>query len=312
MIRSIKKTLCLLLLCTLLLSLSGCNSLDYREAIGLYNDHRFDEAAAIFQELADYEDSANLLRRSRYLAAADRMAAGDYQDALDRFQTMTGYEDVDARILECQYQLAIRLFDAGDYAGAEAAFRSIHPYRQSQAYLRQISWQKLYDYICTAGSESGGCFLLSRQVEDSTVNVIADVTTPDQLSFTISSEFSQEYAYSDSLTLTLPRQEAHAAFVGTSTFHMPFGDGQIGSDQESAGTIPLSVCTPAALLTPSSFTITVTDHHGETTTSQDPADSRLQPAMQENLRILLDTVVQLMAEGCPHITLQDLGFAPFE
>ena len=47
----------------LILSMTGCDNLDYREAVELYNDQNYKAAAEIFYALDDYEDSAELYTR---------------------------------------------------------------------------------------------------------------------------------------------------------------------------------------------------------------------------------------------------------
>ena len=66
------------LVCTLLMSLTGCKSTDYREAVQLYNDRSYDAAAEIFYDLGDYKDSASLYTASRYWAAVALAEAGGY------------------------------------------------------------------------------------------------------------------------------------------------------------------------------------------------------------------------------------------
>ncbi len=44
-------------LCITLALLSGCNSSNYSKAVNLFNEEKYEEAKALFDELGDYEDS---------------------------------------------------------------------------------------------------------------------------------------------------------------------------------------------------------------------------------------------------------------
>ena len=58
------------LVCTLMLSMTGCDTLDYRRAIELYNAGKFEAAGELFYELGDYEDSPALYKNCQYWTAA--------------------------------------------------------------------------------------------------------------------------------------------------------------------------------------------------------------------------------------------------
>lgn len=342
--RCIKKCAALTL-AALLLLLTGCDALDYQEAIDLYNAREFSQAAELFAQIPDYEDSAQLYTRARYWQALElynagefsqaaevfaplgdyedsqqlhtrcyyhlavqAMEAGDYADAISRFEALEGYEDSAQRITECQYQLAVAAFQAEDYAAAEAQFSPLGDYRMSRDYLRQMGWQRFFDWVVSNGQADGTGFSLQTQQDGRTVSITADTDAPNRLILKVEQSVDKGYTYSDTLTIVLPREEAFPTFTGVSTFSMVLGADPIGTTQESIGRLELATCTADTKLSVESYTKTGTDNHGNAISSQDPAHSTMYEAMTENFRALLNTLPQLLAEHNAEVTLADLGF----
>lgn len=339
-----RKTIAVLSLAALLL-LTGCDALDYREAIDLYNAREFSQAAEIFAQIPDYEDSAQLYTRARYWQALElyndaqfaqaaqvfaplgeyedsarlhtrcyyhlavqAMEAGDYTGAISQFEALEGYEDSAQRITECQYQLAVAAFQAEDYAAAEAQFSPLGDYRMSRDYLRQIGWQRFFDWVVSNGQADGTGFTLQTQQDGRVIRVTADTDAPNRLILQAEAAAEKGYAFSDTLTIVLPREEAFPTFTGVSTFSMVLGADPIGTTQESVGRLELATCTADTKLSVESYTKTGTDNHGNAISSQDPAHSTMYEAMTENFQALLNTLPQLLADHNAEVTLADLGF----
>lgn len=305
-----KRAAGLLLLCAFPYFLTGCDNLNYREAVHLYNNQSYDAAADIFYSLGDYEDSAALHTRSQYWAAVDLMEQGEYGLALPRFLKLSGYEDAADRAVECKYQLGIAAFAEGNLDDAECDFRENPDYRQTREYLRQIAWQRLFDAVAAFGTESDGSYLLQTEQDGMTCTVTADPAEPARLIFGISHTKDMGYCFYDDLHLILTRDQTQAAFMGTNTFSMDFGDSQIGSRQEISGTVDITACTAETVLIPEAYEKTVTDNQGGIISSVDLADGQMEDILAENLAALLEAVPELLRTYDIPQTLEDIGFAP--
>lgn len=309
--RFLKAITVLVLIFTLAFSLTGCEALDYREAIDRYNAGDFDAAIDMFYELGDYEDSAALFTRSHYMAAISRMEQGNFGEALPRFIKLGDYEDSADRAIECTYQLGVIAFDAGDLATAESHFQENPTYRQAQEYLRKINWQRFYDALSQKGEESGGSFTIQREQDGRSITVTADQASGSIL-FSVSISWEDGGKFHDDLTITFARDDLEATFVGNSSFAMDFLGNTIGSQQKSSGVLDISTLTADTQLVVSAFEKTMTDNQGKTANSTDPADSLMQEDMQKNFCILMTTVPQMLAdEGMPH-TLAEIGFSAMQ
>ena len=298
----------LVLMGMLALCMTGCQDLDYRKAVDLYNRGRFDAAAEMFYELGDYRDSADLFTLSHYWAAVSRMEAGKYSEALPRFIKLGNYEDSEARAVECKYQLAIVAYEGGNFNDARNYFQDIADYKQSGEYLRRLNWQKLHDCIREVGSEAGGCYVLSYQQDSHTVNVLVESSQPDQIFFTVSREKATLSHSLDELKLSLPRNSISATYTAHSYFAFEMNGSTIGSSQTADGKLDITTCTPETVLVLDTFELTGTDNHGNALSSTDPADCLMQDTMQENLAKILTSVPQLLEEAGIVVTLQDIGF----
>lgn len=299
------KLITLLLVCSLLCSLTGCEKLDYREAIDLYNSGRFDEAAEIFAALGDYEDSANMQTLSQYWAALTLADAGKYEEALPRFLKLGAYEDSPQRVIECTYQLAISEFEAGNYTDAQIHFLEVSDYKQTPEYLRRINWQKLFEAVTGVGEEG----IYTGTSEGMELQITAKAGELDQLTFFVSHEKDMGYAFYDDLALTLTRDSLIADFTAKSTFTMDSLGQEVGTTQIASGKVDISTCTADTVLKVDTFQMTGTDNLGNAISTEDPADMLMGGDMAENLRNLLAVTPALLNNAGITLTLQDIGFA---
>lgn len=295
----------LMLVCVLMLSMTGCEKLDYRKAIDLYNSGRFDEAAEMFAALGDYENSAEMQTLCRYWEAITLAENGKYAEALPRFFKLGDYEDAPQRVTECTYQIAIAAFDAGNFTDAEIHFMEAPDYRQAPEYLRRIHWQNFFDAVVSAGEEG----IQTDTSEGMGLQVTAKEGEPDQLIFFVSHTKNMGYAFYDDLTLTLTRDSLDAEFTATSSFTMNYPDGQIGTEQIASGKVDISVCTADTVLKADTFRMTGTDNLGNTINTDDPKEMLMGKDMARNLQNLLTLLPTLLDTFGVPVTLQDIGFA---
>ena len=306
--RFFKSIITLMLIGVLAFSLTGCDSLDYREAVQLYNAGLFEEAAQLFAAIPEYEDSAQLETRCYYRLALNTMEAENYESALAQFESLGNYEDVPARITECKYQLALAAFEGGDLQTAESYFADTPDYRQTPEYSRRITWQKFFDAIAekTPGEAES---ILEKETDGGTVRVIARSADTQELIFSVSTVKDMGFIFADDFSIRFTRDSLLADFAAESSFSMDFGGGQIGSRQTGGGTLDIAACTAEMPLVLESFGLTVTDNQGQSSTSTDPADSLMAEAMAKNLATLLDTVPEMLTEAEIPLTLADIGFS---
>lgn len=305
----LRKITAVVLTVFMLLCMTGCEELDYREAVQLYNARKYTEAAALFDQLGQYEDSAELRIRCDYWVAVDTMSAGDYTSALTQFQALNGFEDSDARVAECKYQLAMAAFEAGDLPGAEKYFLDIPDYKQAPECLRQINWQKFYDAVMETGTAGEVESALTLEQDGRVFQVIARNADKQELIFSVSAVKDMGYVFTDTLILRFTREAVRADFSAESTFSMDFNSSQIGSRQTGGGSLDIATCTAQTPLVLDSFGITVTDNLGKSTTSTDPKDCLMADAMADNFSRLIQILPQFVADNELPVTLAQIGFS---
>lgn len=298
---NIRKLTAVFLAVLLLLSMTGCDSLDYREAVNLYNAQEYEAAGELFYELGDYEDSKQLYTRCQYWIAVELMEKGIYTEALPRFLKLGDYEDSQARAMECKYQRAIAAFDSGNLNEAETFFLDTPDYKQTPEYLRRITWQKFFAEVSVVGT-------LQLEEAGKVYSISADPETARLVFFTSDTK-DMDYRFYDDLTLTLTRDSTEAAFTATSTFTMGFKGSQIGSAQTGSGVVDISTITANTVLSLNTYEKTSTDNLGKTSTTTDPAESLMSGDMAENFSALMSVIPTLLADSGISLTLQDIGFA---
>ena len=89
------------------------------------------EAIAIYEELADYKDSADKGISTRYLLASSQLENKEYQNAYDNFTLIKDYEDSAAKRQESGYGYAQALMTDKKYQEAIDIFGSIGDYEKS-------------------------------------------------------------------------------------------------------------------------------------------------------------------------------------
>ena len=295
----------ILLVCSLTLSMTGCEKLDYRNAIKLYNAGSYEVAADMFYELEDYEDSKELYTSCQYWIAANLAQQGHYEEALPRFLKLGEYENSAQWVTECKYQLALIAFDEGRFGDAQALFQEIPDYQQAKEYLRQINWQTMFDSICVLDTamqaeHNGKSFHVFAPLEDQNA---------PKLVFSVEMSKQEDHLYNDFLTITLSRASTVADFTCGSDFQMAYVDSTIGSSQSGSGRIDITTCTPETVLVLDAFEKTVTDNLGKTISSTNPADSLMAEMLAENLSDLLTVIPQLLSDAGITLTLNDIGFS---
>ena len=288
------------LICALAFSMTGCNALDYRDAIDLYNNGDYAQAAEIFAQLEDFEDSARLETLCHYWIAIETMEAGEYETAISLFEAMNGYEDTAERIIECKYQLALASFAQGDLSSAESYFLEVPDYRESSEYLRQITWQKFFDMVVETplnAERNGKAYALTANIADNT------------LVFFAGSQTDNGFTFHNDLTLTVSRDSLIADYVATDAFSMAFHEDAIGAEQSIFGRVDIATCTAETILLMESFEKTVHDNQGNTTTSADPANTAAAEALLANFKDLMTVIPELISDAGFDLTLHDIGFS---
>jgi TolA-binding protein len=121
---------------------SGCSSSDYKNAMSMYEAGQYEEAATIFTELGDYEDSSAMVLTCQYEGAKSDYDAGDYDGAKETFTALGDYEDSADWVLACTYGQAKTLADAGNYEEAKALFSELGDYQDSADQITACSYDE--------------------------------------------------------------------------------------------------------------------------------------------------------------------------
>lgn len=302
--------LLVILVLLLFVSMTGCEDLDYRDAIRLYNDGDYEAAAEIFYALGDFEKCPELYTDCQYWIAVDLAEEGNFEKALPRFWKLGDYRNSPQWVTECKYQIAVAAFDEGEYKDAELTLRKMADYKQSAEYLRRIAWESLFEEILQKGVDQISASAIEAERDGKTyvisaVHCFGDV---QDLEFEVYQSGNDDFSIMDNLIITLTRDSTVARFECSSGFGMDYLDGRIGSSQLATGKLDITTCTPETKLMMETFEMHVEDNQGKITDSTDPADSLMNDAVAENLHDLLTVIPELLLEAGITVTLQDIGF----
>ncbi len=155
--RKIRKTTIILTVIVVLLTAAALlatnvviPNIQYNQAVTLLETGRYDEAAAAFEAMEDYKDSAAMVTETKYQKSMALMNAGQYYEAIAAFEALDGYKDSAKQIKACEtvildekYNDAVALMDAGNVIDAYEALIALDGYKDSAEKADSI----LYKYI---------------------------------------------------------------------------------------------------------------------------------------------------------------------
>lgn len=124
-----------LLLCMLLLCLSGCSLFDgqkYDKAVTLFQNGNYEEAITAFSEIEQYEDSSTFIMYIKTLQLAE---SGGYALAASTFDTMSSFRD--SKYLSVYYS-ARQAEEDQRYEDADAMYRTIVTFSDSSSRLNAL------------------------------------------------------------------------------------------------------------------------------------------------------------------------------
>lgn len=140
-----KKAICMVCVLAICLALAGCDSSQYKKATSLYEAGDFEAAASLFEELGDYENSAEMALACKYTYAAQLLENGDYDAAKEIFEKLDNYADSKNFCKECDYQKAEDAFASGDYETAISLYELNPTYLDSEMKITNAKRELMYE-----------------------------------------------------------------------------------------------------------------------------------------------------------------------
>ena len=131
-----------LLVLLIVLSLTGCNSSDYRKAEKLFNGGSYEAAMVKFKKLGDYKDSPERVQICLDRMASDAVNNMDYKSAYLWYTQLLAYEDSRERASAGLYDVGKAAMDSSDWSLAANCFSKIKDYEDSAELYRQSSGKK--------------------------------------------------------------------------------------------------------------------------------------------------------------------------
>lgn len=141
--RTYAKNVILIALSLLLAAfLVGCNASQYKEALKLSEEGKYDEAAVMFEELENYKDSPEQLRACKYQIALQYIEKEDYDSAAPVLEELNDYLDADELLCSCKYKKAVLLEENEDFVGAIELYEEITDYEDADGRLEYCKREK--------------------------------------------------------------------------------------------------------------------------------------------------------------------------
>lgn len=125
----------------------------YSTAMTHYKNAEYEEAAELFAELDDYENSKKMVEQCnstlKYDNAMQLYNDGKYQEALEIFSALEDFEDSKKMVEQCdsqmKYDTAMQLYNDGKYQEALKIFSVLADFKDSEKMIEKCNYQPEYD-----------------------------------------------------------------------------------------------------------------------------------------------------------------------
>lgn len=220
-------------ICLLVTLLTGCQGADYKKAQNLYAEGDYAQAKAIFLELADYEDSQEMVTKCTYGMAMNYFEDKDYAEAHAMFTELGDYQDSRNMVRKCSYHLGVAALEEGDLDQAETWLKEAGDYEDAPKLLKELPGLRLMRYLRNNGDLSaitkvgiGDASYVTtlRQLSDDTIEIIYDYHGDLNTTVLVSETY---------VTMVLKLGDTQMQVQGTSKDKMNFL-GKITESEESA------------------------------------------------------------------------------
>lgn len=269
-----KRIVALMLALLMAFVLVGCDSKDYEEAMGLFEAGQYAAAEAMFLELGDYENSAEMVNR-------------------------------------CRYEKAQQQYREGDYQGAAAAFTALGNFQDSKEMVKKANFQILREYVLENGEADDGTVMLSTIYDGAVVAVFAAEDDKDHLELAYYSESNilAKFTYTTVVEITCGEDEG--SMVSEHDMDMYYSGRYAYSEADYEGVFAISKFTRTSRVTLTSYNEKAMNIYGRVTTDTDvenaPADD-----LHTHLYTMIDGIAAYLEDNNVGVTIQDIGFASWE
>lgn len=269
-----KRIIAVLLVVTMVFLLAGCDSMDYKEAMELYDAGRYSAAEAIFLELEDYEDSAEMAKRCRYMMAKD-------------------------------------LYREGDYKGAAAMFSQLGRFEDSKEMARKANFQIAREFVLDNGEYIDGGYMATYAYGGAIVGLVAYEDDEDTLLLVHYTETNilAEFTYTTSIILDCTSDEA--GLEAEHDMFMYYSGSYASSDWEYEGNFSVSQFTRDSRITLTDYYEYSVNIYGYVTTEDDVDEAPVED-LHTHIYDLIDGINSYLESENTGITVQDLGFDSWE
>ena len=115
---------------------------NYNKAQALLAEGKYEEAAATFDKIGDYKDSADMIEECQYRAAVELLDSGKYEQAISAFINLGNYKNSSDMVFESYYRKAIDLMNVEDYGEAIPILEKISKYKDSKDIVLEYKYNK--------------------------------------------------------------------------------------------------------------------------------------------------------------------------
>lgn len=298
-----RKILFSLVLCLLTLLVTGCKSSDDKKAQSLYTKGEYTLAKAMFEELADYEDSQDMVTECSYQLACKQLENCSYTEAMELLDTLGDYKDCRTKRKICNYYLAEEALEQGAFDMAEAYLTQAGDYEDAKQILNRLPSLRLMHYLQTHGDLSA----TTNISDDSAYVVTLRKLTEEAVEITYKFDTSNSTVVTDTkVTMVLTLGQPELLVKGVHSMKISFFGKTSTTDEAAEGKLDIRTYQYGDKMFWDKTTYRGYDVNGN---AMDSKNAFFETTSNAPLERAFKSVEAMLLDHNVGITIQQLGFA---
>ena len=166
-----KRIISVIICAVIILTLTGCDSGDYKKAVEFFESGEYQQALEIFSDLEGYKDTDTYIEKintkikeEKYNDAISYIKSKDYVKAIELLEEIPDYKDSKSLVGKVHYVYGSQLFNEKDFGGAYQHFQEASDYSDIAERKSMVDYYGGI-YLTNDGKYASACTYFKRAID---------------------------------------------------------------------------------------------------------------------------------------------------
>lgn len=166
-----KRIISVIICAVIILTLTGCDSGDYKKAVEFFESGEYQQALEIFSDLEGYKDTDTYIEKintkikeEKYNDAISYIKSKDYVKAIELLEEIPDYKDSKSLVGKVHYVYGSQLFNERDFSGAYQHFQEASGYSDIAERKSMVDYYGGINFT-NNGQYSSACTYFKRAID---------------------------------------------------------------------------------------------------------------------------------------------------